>query len=150
MIIQYNQLDVGVVRTSHFMDFIPCIPIPKQSVKMGKGHGYVPKRIKEYCTFLEKWWDNNYEKGVQGGPIELEIIFCFPFKKSDYPYCNKVNFILDMTRRDLDNLIKPVKDSMQNRVVRNDSGIVLERACKIRQKVPGIVIQVNLLNQKII
>lgn len=153
--ISIDQLEIELIRTTHFCGFIPCVPIPKQSVQLGRGtsgvfRGYVPKRIKDYCTFLACWWKQNYKKRIQVGPIELKVVYCFPYKEADYPFNTRVKFILNMNRVDVENLTKPLCDSMHNIVFKDDKQVVLLHVLKIRNKVPGIAVQINLLNQKII
>ena len=150
MIAHRSQVESRLNRTQLFTGFIPCIPLPKQSVKMGNGHGYVPKRIKDYCDFLRGWWKQHYDVQVHSGPIELEIVFCFPYRKQDFPYNRQVDFIFNMSRVDVENLCKPLLDSMHSIVFKDDKQVVMLNVAKIRQVISGIAIQVNEISQKIV
>jgi crossover junction endodeoxyribonuclease RusA len=94
------------------------IPRPKQSFKMGNGHGYTPARVKAWQDAV--------------GWAAKETMRVFKLKPYSCDVLVELDFLLpDRRKRDLDNLSKAVLDSMNKIVWKDDNQVVDLRIQKI-------------------
>lgn len=120
-----------------FSSFIPYGPIPKQSVRFGNGRGYIPKRIQQYADNMKAWWNSQYTGEVLNVPLKVELCFHLPFRVVDKYMEDNFECMLVRDSGDVDNLTKPIFDSMQGIVFHNDSQVCFLQCCKIRHKLKG-------------
>ena len=107
--------------------FVSGNPVPKQSFKMGRGHGYTPERIKA--------WE---------AAVQAEAMRYVQQRISGHVYV-KMNFYMPNNRRsDLDNLSKAVLDSAKNICFEDDSEVTRLSICKsINKETPGVMVVIS-------
>lgn len=89
-------------------------PIPKGSVRVGKGRGYMPRRTREYMEramlcMMQRRLSTRWERAT--GPVCLDVTFVLKrparIKKKNSPSGR----IAHTVRPDMDNLLKAIKDA---------------------------------------
>ncbi len=124
-----------------FEIFIPVKPKPKQSVRIGRYGMYQPKEIVQYIKDISTKLQENFNSEILDCPVGLEIIFYYPLRKKD----KKPN--LHTNRPDIENLVKPVMDSMKKIIFSDDSLVCYLKLLKLRAKKTGIKIKVFKLTK---
>lgn len=100
-------------------------PKPKQSTTFGHGHAYIKKDVKEYIENLNNQLFHNWSDYTPFDcPVKILVVFSFPFLKKETVERFKP------TQPDVDNLMKPVQDSLK-KILKNDSQIVYPEVIKI-------------------
>ena len=144
----YSILQDMIIESRFFEVFIPIVPVPKQSVKIGKGHGYVPTRVTEYIEKIKTVVKGKYTGKPVKGLIGIELCFCFPFRTCDKQFASKFPYCISAIQKDLDNLKKPVFDAISGILIDNDRQICYDPACKIRTHKPGIGLVTYKIRQR--
>ena len=140
----YHRLFDQVKSLRRFDCFVPCTPVPKQSVQMGSGTFFTPPRQARYVKFLKKKFKEEY--GVRplfSGNISVKIVYVFPFRKQDRGL-ESLGWIPHVQIPDFDNLTKPVLDSLRGSVVQDDRIVFHSEILKVRAKKPGVFVSVRL------
>ena len=116
---------------------IPGEPISGSQLKFNRktGNAYRPKehqqRVFEVHEFAERAVQD-YESPVfrLGTALQIEVVFYFPYRKQDYG-TGKNAGVLKPNRpkymiggKDVDNLLKPLKDGMKGLIYQDDNQIV--------------------------
>lgn len=102
-------------------------PVPKQSFRAARGHGYTDPRVKAWQTLVAI----RAREAMAGrepitGPVAVRVVFCLP----------------DNRRRDLDNLSKGVLDAIKTICFGDDSQITCLNLVKHVKEHPGMFIQI--------
>jgi len=137
----YNE-SLVVIRSGTLFAFEP--PQAKQSARFGGGRAWTdPKKVK-YVKALADAFREGYPTDALPivGMVRLTILYCFPWPQKERAM-EALGWTLTDKRIDLDNLLKPVKDSLNGVCFHDDSQVVDVRARKIRFKVGCIAIQVD-------
>lgn len=115
------------------MDLPQIITIPNQPVPMGRprfaagGRAYMPKKTRDAINFARAFM---IPVKPIGGPVALEIVFIMKRPKSMMSKRYRDDRIFHAKRPDLDNMVKLVADSLQPRIINDDSQIVMLNASK--------------------
>lgn len=109
-------------------------PKPKQSVRMGSGHGYVPPTLARYLAKLRGLMEKSRPPEPFCGPLELEVIFIYPFNKSESKERCERGWYMKDVRPDLDNLEKPLDALVKAKIIKDDSCIVHKDSWKIAKQ----------------
>jgi Holliday junction resolvase RusA-like endonuclease len=124
--------------------FIGITPQAKQSVRFSHGRGaytdpkkklYVGNLVAKLCPYSDKF--------SFGGPVEVVLIYCFKWRKSDGP--KDPLYMEEMVQRpDLDNMQKPLFDALtQSGMFKDDAAIVKVTAMKVRFGYEGIALKIS-------
>ena len=128
--------------------FLNQKPQPKQSVRFSHGRGaYADPKKKLYVSNLAASLSPYAESYAYNCPVRVDVIFCFPLRKSDKIASGE--FMLMEQRPDVDNLSKPLLDAMTlSGMLTDDSKVVSESLTKIRYEHVGIVLRVGEFSVK--
>jgi len=119
------------------------IPIQsKQSVSFGRGHAFTSSKKRKYVKELEENIKKNYKKSKMNGDIRVTILYSFPWTK-DTIFYSTMHWVLMGKEPDVDNLYKPIADSMQGTCFTKDSEVCELRVRKIRSNFYGIAIMLE-------
>ncbi len=143
---------------------IPGIPISGSQLKFNRatGSAYRPKehkqRIFEIYEFASRYIEQNgftaplFPNGV---PIYMSIIFRFPYRKQDYRTGARAGELKPnaplyvIGNKDLDNLLKPLKDGFKGLFYADDRQIVKYiNIVKQYSKTPNTFVQVGELHER--
>ena len=103
-------------------------PKPKQSTTFGNGHAYTPQKVKDYVEQLNNQLHHNWSDYTPfENSVKLLVVFSFPFLKKETVERFKT------TRPDVDNLMKPVQDSLK-KLLKDDNQIVYPEVVKIHSE----------------
>lgn len=102
-----------------YSGFIPVKPQPKQSMRIGQGRGFPDPKKAAYQRELARHIPEVAVKLSQ--KVQLNVIFISKGRQSD----------LHQGRADVDNLMKPLQDALQGKLMQNDSQIVIGREAKL-------------------
>lgn len=139
---------------------IDIVPQPKQSAQFSKrGFAYTPAKKRKYQKALrDAIAASELPKELLEGPLVMRIEFCFPLTKSDTKTKKKRQeleenggWIWACSQRigDLDNLMKPVSDALNDQVIVDDGHICITRLTKIKSSTPYIKINVSQIKRDI-
>lgn len=135
-----DNLDRNIKVLSTHYTWASLRPEPKQSARFGGGHAYTSKDKAEYVDTLI----SQLKSGLTGvqltGNIRLTAIFAYTKNQKD-----KLPWHLKATQPDIDNLQKPLLDSLKKKLFRDDNIIVEVRARKIRYELPCILLKVETI-----
>jgi Holliday junction resolvase RusA-like endonuclease len=131
---------VQIIRTSYIFSCTP--PQAKQSVRFGNRRAFPDKKKVAYVRKLASDFKASYGDVVLRGMVRLTVLFCFPFPQSEAAMA-KLGWALTDKHVDVDNLLKPCKDSLKNLVYLDDHQVVEVRARKIRWHHGFIAIRVD-------
>ena len=101
---------------------IAITPQAKQSVAGGKGKFYTPTRKRAYVDALRTYIMGSPPSRLLVGPVRLSVTFIWPYRKSTAKR-DRGGLIDKVTRPDMDNLLKPLKDAMSGVVYHDDSEV---------------------------
>ena len=122
--------------------FAQLRPKPKQSVAFGKGRAFTPTKTRHYVEDLKNQLNQNWSANdTFTGPVKVQVIFSYEFLKKERVKKFKI------TRPDVDNLMKPVQDSLQ-RVLVDDSQIALLEVMKIHSENHFIFVKIFEINYR--
>lgn len=122
-------------------DFDLCVeatPVPQARPRVVKGSTYTPKRTKIHKELVEYHAKHHLQaRGSPApyldGPIRMDIDFFMPIPKS-WPKYKQIDAteqtIKPISKPDVDNLVKLVKDALNKIVYADDSQIVAVNAAK--------------------
>lgn len=133
-----------IVLESHYFTF-DVVPQAKQSTSFGRGRAFTSPKKRAYVSLLRKLAQEQFQKPPLDGFVCLTIVFSFPWRKSDTKTTRALRWTLMDQTPDLDNIEKPLKDALQGVVYLNDSSVVSVRKRKIRSKLTGIFLRVDIV-----
>ena len=131
---------VRVVRTIYLQ--VEETPQAKQSTQFGRGRSWTPKKKVEYIKRLSSSFSEQHNGSILLGQLRLTVVYCFPWTAKQKPFRQLGWSFTDHTV-DLDNLLKPLKDSLKGVVLRDDSQIVEVRTRKIRYVVGMLAVRID-------
>lgn len=135
-------------------------PEPKQSFRFSAG------RRKDGTVYVNKFQSEKVKDNqkrmawiiksqlppdfkIHEGMIQIRILFAFPptkgMKKDDLIKLEQGISVYKRTKPDLDNLEKPLLDSMQDIIYKNDSQIASKYSEKIYSHLPRIEVSIKLI-----
>lgn len=126
--------------------YIP--PIAKQGVKYGKFGPYQPAEKKKYIKKLRGLMLKQKCPRDLSGKFMLEGVFAFPFRKKESTEDLARGWAFHTVRPDRDNLEKPIQDSLNDFVVRDDSEFCIGLFYKIRTQTPYIEIYLYRISEE--
>jgi Holliday junction resolvase RusA-like endonuclease len=136
-----DQIEDTVKVLRSFYLYASIKPQAKQSVAFGKGHGFTPPKKRAYLKNLGKKLAESYPTQMKVcGLVRLTVLLSFPWRETD---CKSLLWALMEESPDVDNLYKPVADSLQEICLKNDSQVVSIRVQKIRSEDVGILVKVE-------
>ena len=102
-------------------------PQAKQStrftvIKGNRKYAYTDTRKREYMNALRLYIMSHPPERKLQGALSLTTIFVFPYPKS-FPKYKRTGMYPKITKPDLDNLLKPLKDSMKGIIYDDDAQI---------------------------
>lgn len=109
---------------------IPVVPMAKQSFryginkKSGKIIRYQPKDKVNYVGILKTYAVDKRPNRLLDGALRLSVVFYFPYLKSHSKKFRESGIQYKVTKPDIDNLLKPVKDALTGIVYADDNQIV--------------------------
>ena len=119
--------------TEHVRFFVSGVPVPKQSFRMGKGHGYTDPRVAAWAAAVQSEAMRYIQNKIPGN------VFV------------KMNFYMPNNRRvDLDNLSKNVLDSVKDICFEDDCMVTKLLLTKsVCPTTPGVLVTIkeNLLDE---
>jgi len=123
--------------------FIPHEVKPKQSMRMANGVSYTPAKIKNNAKALQALLLPHRPKVPLSGPLRLDLLFQFPWRKSE-PKKNRTRAWPKDTKPDFDNLCKQFCDVLQSMgFFWNDSQIADVRIRKVWTDSPGVQVMIE-------
>ena len=126
----WTQDHIQVIRTGYLIS--EEMPQAKQSVRFGKGRAFPDKKKVAYMKALAKEFRAGHpSKIVLRGKIRLTVLYCFPFTIAEGALA-KLGWALTDKHIDIDNLSKPIFDSLKKLIYLDDHQVVEVRARKIR------------------
>jgi Holliday junction resolvase RusA-like endonuclease len=131
---------VVVIRSGYL--FLDIKPQAKQSVSFGQGRAFIPKKKREYLAALAKQIYIKWKGPKIAGRVRLTIVYAFPWPQKERAM-QALGWSLTDHRIDLDNLLKPVKDSLSDIVFGDDCQVVEVKARKIRYSRPAIGMKID-------
>jgi crossover junction endodeoxyribonuclease RusA len=122
--------------------FSEAKPEPKQSVRTGRYGHYTAKKKKDYMKKLASGLLATYGLRTPPieGPIVLTVLYSFPWTTAYKKDSRVLGWLFNTKRPDLDNLLKPLKDSMSGICYLDDSQIVGTMGWKIRTNLSFVAV----------
>ena len=131
---------VKVLRTGYLVAEEP--PQTKQSTRFGQGRAWTDPRKAKYIRILVKHFRTMYSGPVLQGMLRLSILYAFPWTQKEAPF-RRLGWAPTAKYVDVDNLLKPVKDSLKKIIMADDSQVVDVRARKIRYERGLVAVRVD-------
>lgn len=131
---------IKIIRTGYLVAFEG--PQAKQSTSFGGRHAFTPSKKRKYVKDLVRHFRACYDGVRLQGMIRLTVLFCFPWPQTEVAF-RSLGWALTDKHIDVDNLLKPVKDSLSGIIMNDDSQVVEVRARKIRYKCGMIAVRVD-------
>ena len=125
-----------------FYVWATIFPEAKQSTSFGKGHAFTPKKKRAYLKKLAELLKQSVDFEKICGTVRLTILYSFPWRNEDKPL-RSLGWIFMSERPDIDNLQKPLLDSLQKFCLADDAQVVEVKARKIRTSEPCIVVRID-------
>ena len=120
---------------THIIINVEGAPVPKQSMKMGRGHSYTPQHIKD--------WQNTVSWCAKEAALNSGWVMT-----SERVKVTSMFRLPDLQRRDLDNLIKATNDSLKGIIIKDDDQIYKSTEEKeIVDGNPGVTILVEIIKR---
>lgn len=124
-------------------------PQAKQSVRYGAGGRFhtstkKAKYVKSLEEAIKSQWTEDHKLT---GSIRLDIVFCFAWTKKDVSKGASGTAFTNL-HIDIDNMLKPLKDSLANVCIVDDCQVVMLTARKVRHDHPFIHVKMTLLDNK--
>jgi len=127
---------------------IPGVPVAKGRARSTKsGHHYTPAKTRAYeeCVALYAMTAMKRAKPLTC-PIDLDVWFELPIPKSWSKLNHNLaaeNVLQHVTRPDVDNLLKSIKDGCNGVLWHDDSQVWRVRACKTYGRIPRTTVIVS-------
>lgn len=134
------ELGLTVIRAEYLV--LNIKPKAKQSTTFGRKRAFTSKKKKGYILDLCRQIEEKYKAPKLCGQIRVTVLYSFPWRIKD-KHIKDLEWILATAGTDVDNLTKPVFDSLQGICFENDSEIVELRARKIRSEFMGIAMRLD-------
>lgn len=127
--------------------FIPISPVPKGRPKFTKtGHGYTPKRTREYEKNVCEYYSENCGDFFDGA-IKVYLKFYMPIPKATSKVKKEKMIVNEIKHTihngDLDNLCKGVLDALNGMAYADDCQITTIHAYKQYGATPGILLNIS-------
>ena len=117
-------------------------PTPKQSVQFGKGFAFTPTKVRQYLQELKNQLNQNWSSDIKlNGAIKAQVVFSYKFLQKEKVIRFKT------TRPDIDNLLKPLNDSL-SLVLEDDAQIAALETHKIHSEFEFIYIKLQEITYK--
>ena len=132
--------------------FLQCEPLAKQSAKFNKsGIAYTPAKLKKYVKDLKLQIQAQFNEKLTEKPVHIKRLhFYFSCTKTmikNKKICGQIGagFVIPKTTKpDIDNCMKPLFDSMEGIVFKNDSQIwAIDEIRKYYRHNSGILIELE-------
>lgn len=117
---------------------VPGLPVSGSQLKFNRksGNAYRPKEHIQRLEEIQKVAElhipkNKWPLFPKGQMVSLSVDFYFPYRKSDYRTGSNSHLlkhnapIFVIGNKDLDNLLKPLKDGLKKIVIADDNQIVM-------------------------
>ena len=119
-----------------------AVPQAKQSTQFGRGRAWTPPKKRAYLKGLSDQFEQTYSGPRLYGLFRVTVLFCFPWRQSDKAV-RQLGWSLADHRVDLDNLWKPVADTLQKVCISDDCRIIESRARKIRYSTGCVAVRLD-------
>lgn len=123
--------------------FIEVKPQAKQSTRFSRGRAYTPAKKVQYIKEIQSQVSNQFNTEKFSGTIRLSVAYSFPWRKKDSKLQKKVTWAFMNSRPDVDNLFKPLADSLESICFNDDKEIVEIRVKKIRSDHTYIAVRIE-------
>jgi len=133
---------VAVTRTEY--TYANVKPQPKQSTRFGKGRAFTSAKKRAYVKLLGEELAKHFTgKAPLSGDVRVSVLYSFPWRQSDKDVVRDLGWAFMNVRPDVDNLFKPLADSLQGICFDDDGQVVEVRARKIRSDEQGIAVRLD-------
>lgn len=122
---------------SYLFTWAEIRPKPNQSGRIGRGRFYKDPKVALYEYAIRRdFKKNQINKGIDlTGALSCDIVCSF--KSNDYCF--------NISRPDVDNLQKPILDSLKNEVIGDDSNIARITLAKIKIPMEFVAVRLSKL-----